>query len=855
MRRLFPPRFSLRAALVLACLLATIAPLPAYYHFLHVREHDGRILAIPERFDLRVLPDGAIPLVVSKSEEPEFAEGDSWEAVLSEIKLAASTWSGVPDSKLRIRYAGEVTEEPSEGTPYIQVMFEELPPGVIAMGGPVTVDARSGDGGGEFVPITRSVVMVSHRLADRASYSEAFYMTLVHEMGHAIGLQHSFTGGTMSTGVTRATTKAAPLAEDDHAGLASLYPAANFANDTGVLRGRVTVDGVGTHLAGVTALQPSGVAVSALTLPDGSYEIRGLPPGNYYLYAQPLPPGNQEGLGPGQIVLPKNDADEAIAPGVLFATRFFPDVPDWRSAYLLAVRRGNALEGMDLDAARVESRAFTGVTTYSFPANFAVNPAVIHTGGADPFLVAYGPNLVENGRAASGLVVDALGAGILEDTVRPYEPAPQFLRAGLSFHPFTTVSGTKPLLFSRNGETFVQPAGFRLVGQEPPDIQEASVEAGANGADSVRLRGRQLAPSFTYLLDGFAVAGLAVNESGREDREILLRSPFTNNGRPARVTAFTTDGQSSLYLNAGALAVPTRAVSSAEFRLHAPRLPAGAETMIEIEAGADWFAEGRLGVSFNTPHVVARNLWRTAGGRLIANVRAMAAAPQGDKALWLHKDMAAVNSGTALAVSAPDARVVSLDSRIADERTGDEVIYPGAVARLTISGEGLGDTIPLRLADRILNADRTENGGYRLALPHDLPLGLTRLEAVLPGRATLPVAVEIAGAPPAIIGDEVIARMDARGIQIEHRAKLLISLPGATAGELDSASLTVRVNGHLMEGVQQSTPREGQILAAFDIPPSIADAANGQGQPMEVMAQIEWKGRHSAMRVLRLAAH
>ena len=56
----------------LGCLLV-LSPLPAYYPFLHLR-HDGDVIrSIPERFDLRTLPDSSVPFVVSKTVEPEFA--------------------------------------------------------------------------------------------------------------------------------------------------------------------------------------------------------------------------------------------------------------------------------------------------------------------------------------------------------------------------------------------------------------------------------------------------------------------------------------------------------------------------------------------------------------------------------------------------------------------------------------------------------------------------------------------------------------------------------------------------------------------------------------------------------------
>lgn len=841
-----------RGLLALGGLLAILAPLPGYYHFLHVRQDGGSLRAIPERFDLRVLPDSAVPLVVSKSIDPEFDEGDTWEAAVSEVRLAAAQWSSVPRSALRLRYAGEVTEEPAAGTPYVQVMFEELPPGVIAMAGPVAHEARTSDANGEFVPIARSVVMLSHRLRERPSYSEAFYMTLVHELGHALGLQHAFTGSVMSTGITRATTKAAPLAEDDYAGLGALYPDAHFAADTGIIRGRVTADGEPLHFANVTLLQPSGIAVSALTLPDGSYEIRGVPPGGYYLYAQPVAASSQEGLGPGQIVLPKDENGDSISAGGLFATRFYPDVLDWHDAHAVVAHRGGTLSDLDLHVPRVDSRAFSGITTYSFPADFAVNPAVVNTGSERPFLVAYGQNLVEDRHKADGLKVDSTAAGILDEDVRAYDPAPEFLRVDLTFHPFTASLGAKPLLWSRNGETFVQPSAFRVVGQQPPDVQEALVEAGANGTESVRLRGWQLAPSFSYLFDGLKADSLSPSEDG-QSLELSLRAPFTVDGRHVRVVSLGSDGQSSLYLNANPPAVATRPVGVTAFQLNAPALPAGAETMIEVEAGSDWFREGQLSISFNTPHVVARQVWRTSPQRLVANVRAMAAAGQGNATLFLHKDLATVNADRALAINAPNPWTISLDSRLTDENTGDAAIYPGATALVHISGEGLGDAVSLRLADRLVIAQHVEANSYRVAIPADLPLGLARLEAVVPGRTTLPVMVELIGAPPAILEAASFARTNAQSGHTQQRARLVVQLPGVALEGHSVAGLAIRVNGQLIEAMEVSTPAEDRLPVAFDIPVNLSSPAGDGAHPASVTIQVEWKGRRSAPLVLAIS--
>lgn len=840
-----------RPAAILLFVLASLAPLPAYYHFLHVRT-DGGTRAIPERFDLRALPDGAVPLVVSKSVEPELADGDTWDFVLSQVRLAAEQWSAVPYSALRVRYAGEVTREPAAGTPHIQVMFEELPPGVVAMAGPVARDNRATDANGEFVPITRSVVILSHRLRERPSYSEAFYMTVVHEMGHALGLQHSFTGSVMSTGVTRATTKAAPLAEDDHAGLAALYPDRHFSTDTGVIRGRVIADGEGIHFANVTALQPSGVAVSTVSLPDGSYEIRGVPPGGYYLYAQPIVSPSQEGLGPGQIVLPKNENGGSIAPGALFATRFYPDAPDWHSAHSLQVDPGGSLNGLNLQVPRVASRAFSEITTYSFPANFAVNPAVVNTGSDRPFLVAFGANLTENGQKLDDLTVDSTAAGILNDDVRPYAPAPQFLQVDLTFHPFTASLGLKPLLWSRRGETFVQPSAYRVVGQRPPDITEAFVEAGENGADLIRLRGTQLAPSFTYMFSGIRGNPAPAPAPSDLSEEVRLRAPFTIDGRPVPAVALGTDGQSSLFLKTTPPMVPSRVAGLDRFRLDLSSLPAGSETMVTVQSDGPWFGEAQLGFTFNTPHVVARQWWRRSDNEVVVNVRAHAAAPVGEARLWLRKDLATVDSQRSLAITPADPNTLSVDSLVLDEATGDAAIYPGAVALLRATGSTLPESLPIRLGDRFLTAQRQEGQLYRLSVPADMPLGLARLLPDLPGRRNLPVAVEISGAPPAILEAQSTSRSSASRGQINYRARLLVALPGVDPDDRATTPLSIRVNGRAVPVVERSildTP--SQLQLAFDLPAGFLPTTE-PGQSPTVTLQLEWNHRHSAPVALSL---
>jgi hypothetical protein len=112
-----------------------------------------------------------------------------------------------------------------------------------------------------------------------------------HEFGHMLGLEHNgiahtmmFPFGDIGIGQTR------ELALDDVAGVAFLYPAGAFANTTGTISGRVTLDGAGVFASHVVAIDSvTGLAVmDGLSDPDGTYHLAGIPEGTYSVLAVPL---------------------------------------------------------------------------------------------------------------------------------------------------------------------------------------------------------------------------------------------------------------------------------------------------------------------------------------------------------------------------------------------------------------------------------------------------------------------------------------------------------------------------------------------------------------------------------------
>ncbi|MDQ6759671.1 MAG: matrixin family metalloprotease, partial [Acidobacteriota bacterium] len=277
-------RTRMAAAWAVLSLLCS-SPAFAYSYYIHYSNRTAPYQAMPEKFDLNGLQNKTVTFLIS-DQSPVLVPGDTFLAVISEIRSAAKVWNDVATSDLRLAYGGLQSSGTAQTTPGISVEFsEEIPPGLLALGGP---EIKSSPAAGGFIPIVRSRILLNRDLtqwvpfAPTPSYSELFFTTVVHEFGHTLGLQHSLTSGVMSTAVTSASTKAAPLAADDIAGISLLYPASGYLSEVGSLNGRVALsNGTGVNMASVVALSASSPAVSALTNPDGSFQIDGLAAGQY----------------------------------------------------------------------------------------------------------------------------------------------------------------------------------------------------------------------------------------------------------------------------------------------------------------------------------------------------------------------------------------------------------------------------------------------------------------------------------------------------------------------------------------------------------------------------------------------
>ncbi|HSW48534.1 MAG TPA: matrixin family metalloprotease [Bryobacteraceae bacterium] len=736
------------------CLSTGVAS--GYYHFVHYTASEGAYQAAPEKFDLAALPNQTLFYFVSPKGPESLAPGDSYTAMLSQIRMAAKVWSAVETSALRFEFGGLSAPDTAQATPGVDVLFGEveLPPGLIALGGPISRSTLVSNGTGSFIPITRSILVLGKDLSQRPSHTDAFFLTVVHELGHALGLQHTFTSSVMSTEVTRSTTRAKPLAADDVAGISSLYPAQGFSRSTGSISGRVTLGGRGVHLASVVALEPAGTGVSTLTDPDGYYRIVGLTPGQYYLYAHPLPPGGQSGLGPADIVLPVDGAGNQVPAGPLFETAFHPGTKTISEATVITVHAGEVFEAFDLAVNGRGPLELYGVTTYSFPGNYAVKPAFVNVNGSRRFLVAAGKGLIANSAPSPGLRAKVVGgsATVLEDGVKAYPTAPSYLQLDFSFSPFGG-EGPRHLIFSSNNDLYVLPAAFHLVRSKPPSIASVTPGVDDQGNAIAVVSGSNLVKSTRILFDGLPAVITAQDET---NGNLTVIPPVGSSGHRAVVTAVDLDGQDSLFLDGSALRTYTygeRGVPSVT--VTPPALPAGTEAMVEITGLNTAFSAGQTIAGFGSSDVSVRRAWVTGPGRLLANVRTSAGAQAAAVPLTVVTGFQTATQGAALQIQPAAPWIPAVNPEIVNPSTGQQSVYAGGQASARVTGLPAGLTpagVNLTLDGLTAEVLAVEEDRVLFGVPAVLGVGPAVLRMAARGIECPPVVVAIDPAPPVILG-------------------------------------------------------------------------------------------------------
>jgi predicted Zn-dependent protease len=739
-----------------------------YYHFVYFPSHTGPFNPINLQFDLTQQTNNTVSYFISDQGPNIFVQGDSFTAVISELQLAAQAWNNIPSSQIKLAYGGLQNAATQQSTPGIEVIFddENIATGILAQT-KVTTYANVSfiNGNTPFLPILHSQIQLRKNLTvtipQQASFYDSTFTTMTHEFGHALGLQHTLTSACMSTYVTRSTTKSMPLGADDVAGISLLYPMPGYLATTGSIAGRVTLNGSGVNLASVVAISPlTGVAISNLTNPDGTYRIDAIPPGpsgNYYLvYVHPLPPAQQGEAGPDAIVLPLDASQNSFPAYTGFVTQFAPGTRDWTQAEQIYVS-ASSTSTVNFNVQGSAGPVISGVELWGYLNNIVEASPMLPVNNSYN-LVFCSPGTTTGSSLAGGLNVSVVGGTAPASVIPNYTKF--FGNYGGCSYPYvltgvftTSVQTTTPvaLAFNVNSDLYVLPAAFFVVPSGAPTLTNLIPGTDASGNGLLTVYGSGLSAATQFVFDGTP----AIVNSANADGSFTLAAPPAPGPYSSSIEALNPDGQTSgqaivfgptpqyLYNYANPASINSVSVTSV--------IP-GTDTLIQISGSNTNFSSGQTTVGFGTSDIVVKQVFVISPTLLMVNVSVNPAAPPTSTTLTVTTGLQTATQTLSMQIVTPNPNQISMHAPITNAQTGLAGVPAGGTAVINQTG------LPQNLTGWILTIGGQQatlaysNGQLLATVPSGLTNGPTIVQLISPTGAIVPPLVMKIDAPPPAIG-------------------------------------------------------------------------------------------------------